>query len=95
MTLILLPNVLYEEEEHALKVLPFTVQEKVLSLQGLIAESEKEARRYLKRFPFPEGKSFRDVPIRLCNEHVATKDLEELLDPLRKGEVWEIGRAHV
>ncbi len=88
MTLILLPNVLCEEEEHALQVLPFTVQEKIVSLQGLIAESEKEARRYLKRFPFPKGRSFRDIPIRLCNEHTTTKDLEDLLEPLKKGENW-------
>ncbi len=87
-SLILLPNVLYDACEDLSAVFPGCVQEKVISLQGLIVENEKEARRYLKRFTFPEGKSFRDIPLRLLNEHTKQEELEELLEPLLKGETW-------
>lgn len=85
--LILLPNVLHEEEDSS-RVFPPLVQKKVSSLQGLIAENEKEARRYLKRFTFPEGRSFRDIPIRLLNEHTTKEELLELIKPLLRGETW-------
>lgn len=87
-TLILLPNLLHEEEVDFRHFLPMIVEEKVLSLDGIIAESEKAARRYLKRFTYPEGRSFREVPIRLLNEHTVSADLEELLAPVLKGERW-------
>lgn len=87
-TLILLPNLLHEEEVDFHDFLPAIVEEKVLSLNGIIAESEKAARRYLKRFSYPEGRSFREIPIRLLNEHTASSDLEELLAPLLVGERW-------
>ena len=88
--LLLLPNVLSETEEDTFCHFPADLYKKIGSLDGIIAESEKGARRYLKRFVFPEGKSFRDVPIRLLNEHTEVKQLNELLDPLFKGETWGI-----
>lgn len=88
--LILLPNVLAEAEENTFAYLPMSVETKVRSLDGLIAESEKGGRRYLKRFTFPEGKSFRDVPICLLNEHTEAKQLQELLDPVLQGQTWGI-----
>ena len=87
-SLILLPNVLHDGEEEVRNVFPPIVQDKVISLQGLIAESEKEARRYLKRFVFPEGRTFREVPLRLLNEHTLPEELQNLLDPLIRGETW-------
>lgn len=87
-TLILLPNLLFDEEENWRFHLPISVEEKVLSLKGLIAEDEKAGRRYLKRFSFPEGKSFRDISIRVLNEHTKKEELLDLLDPLLKGETW-------
>jgi len=87
-SLILLPNVLHEGEEDIKNVFPPIVQDKVVALQGLIAESEKEARRYLKRFTFPEGRTFREVPLRLLNEHTTPQELNDLLKPLVKGETW-------
>ncbi len=87
-SLILLPNVLHDGEEDIRNVFPPLVQDKVVSLQGLIAESEKEARRYLKRFVFPEGRTFREVPLRLLNEHTTPQELQDLLEPLLKGETW-------
>ncbi len=86
--LLLLPNMLSDEENLSLMDLPASLQTIVPFLDGLIAESEKAARRYLKRFIFPEGKTFREVPIRLLNEHTENKDLPELLEPLLKGESW-------
>lgn len=75
--LILLPNLIAEGAEEG----SFTplVAKKIDALHGLIAESEKEGRRYLKRFN-------RQLPIQLLNEH--TKDLKPLIDPIKKGEVW-------
>ena len=88
--LILLPNVLAEETEDIFLYVPRILEEKVTSLDGLIVENEKEARKYLKRFKFPEGKSFRDIPMRVLNEHTKDKDLYDLVCPVLKGEVWGI-----
>lgn len=88
--LLLLPNVLSETEENTFNHFPVDLEKKIGALDGLIAESEKGGRRYLKRFVFPEGRSFRDVPIHLLNEHTESKQLHELLDPVLKGETWGI-----
>lgn len=79
--LLLLPNLLNKEAHHEL-FLPKSVDKAVLSLNGLIAESEKEGRAYLKRF----GAPFREMPIHLLNKHM--QEIEELLKPLQKGETW-------
>jgi len=83
--LLVLPNLLNKEAHHEL-FLSSSVDKAVSTMQGLIAESEKEARAYLKRFTFPDGRTFRDIPIELFNEH--TQEVDELLDPLKKGECW-------
>jgi len=79
--LYLLPNLLGEELSHE-SFLPSSVTKATQSLDGLIAESEKGARRYLKRFT----KNFREIPILLLNEH--TDEIDTLLAPLQKGETW-------
>lgn len=81
--LYLLPNLLDE----ALPIepfLPLSVHEAVHSIQGLIAESEKMARRYLRRFLSHEDMA--KMPLSLLNEH--TKEVHELLKPIERGEVW-------
>lgn len=83
MSLILLPNLLNEESSHE-QFLPPNIKDAILSLNGIIAESEKEARRYLKRFT-PD---FRNIPIRLLNEHTKPEEIEELLKPLMRQETW-------
>lgn len=83
--LLLLPNLLYKEGDHA-HFFAASVDAAVSTLQGLIAESEKEARSYLKRFQFSEGRTFRDIPIALFNEHV--QEVDALLEPLQRGECW-------
>lgn len=79
--LYLLPNLLGEELSHD-TFLPPSIGAVVEKLDGIIAESEKGARRFLKRFT----PNFRDIPIRLLNEH--TESLDSLLGPLQKGETW-------
>jgi len=82
--LLLLPNSLAEEISP--DIFSPEMAEKISHIDGLIAESERRARRFLKCFSYSKERSFRDIPIRLLNEH--TKDLEELLQPLQSGETW-------
>lgn len=79
--LLLLPNLLNKDAPHEL-FLPGSVDRAVLTLQGLIAESEKEGRAYLKRF----GASFREMPIALLNKH--HQEIDALLKPMQTGEIW-------
>lgn len=81
--LYLLPNLL-EETAAVESFFPLSVNEAVKSIQGMIAESEKMARRYLRRFLSHEEMA--KMPLALLNEH--TKNFEELLKPLEQGEVW-------
>ncbi len=83
--LYLLPNVFDESQDHH-TLLPQSVDKAVSCIDGLIAESEKEARRYLKRFQ--TKKPLQQMPILLLNEHTQDKDLTALLDPIKKGECW-------
>lgn len=83
--LLLLPNVLEETLSHD-AFLPISVGAAVSSIQGLIAESEKNGRRYLRRFVSHDQMA--KTPIRLLNEHTQKSGLDDLLEPMRKGEVW-------
>jgi 16S rRNA (cytidine1402-2'-O)-methyltransferase len=81
--LILLPNLLDE----TLPIEPFfpsSVTESVRSLQGLIAESEKMARRYLRKFLSHDEMA--KMPLAILNEH--TTSIQELIYPMERGEVW-------
>ncbi len=82
--LYLLPNLLFEEDSHA-NQLPSSVDAIVAQLTGLIAESEKQARKFLRRFAFAPPKTFRDVPLRLLNEHSREADKREILKEIRQG----------
>jgi 16S rRNA (cytidine1402-2'-O)-methyltransferase len=84
MTLYLLPNLLHETQSHK-RELSEAAGEAVLKIQGLIAESEKGGRLFLKRF-FPD--TFRTIPLQLLNEHTEDPQIERLLDPLARGEIW-------
>ncbi len=85
--LYLLPNLLADLEAHAAQ-LPSSVDSAVSRLTHLIAESEKEGRRFLRRFTFPPPKTFREIPIHLLNEHSTPADKKALLDLILKGGVW-------
>lgn len=81
--LFLLPNML---DEGLPTDLPPSVGFAVAEIQGLIAESEKSARRYLRRFLSHDQMA--QMPLRLLNEHTQKGELEQLLEPLKKGEKW-------
>lgn len=81
--LYLLPNLL-DESLPIEPFFPISVGQAVSSLQGLIAESEKMARRYLRRFLSHDEMA--KMPIHLLNEH--TKEIESLIKPIEQGETW-------
>lgn len=83
--LLLLPNLLGEQRHHQL-FLPASVDKAVLTLNGLIAESEQGGRRFLSYFH--EHKKACEIPIALLNEHTRENEVDFLLDPIRKGERW-------
>jgi 16S rRNA (cytidine1402-2'-O)-methyltransferase len=85
--LILLPNVLDESLPHE-PFLPASVAKAVGELQGLIAESEKAARRYLRRFLSHDQMAA--MPLRLLNEHTDPKECATLLEPVLRGEIWGV-----
>ena len=84
-TLLLLPNLL-GDYKHAEVFLPASVFKAMQSIDGLIAESETEGRKYLKRFE--TKKSAMEIPIALFNEHTPDADLDFLLEPIVAGERW-------
>lgn len=87
MTLYLLPNVLGPVDDiHTF--LPTSVDSALAQIDGLIAESEGEGRRYLKRFQ--TKKKPHEMPIALLNEHSGRGDIDFLLEPLLKGEIWGV-----
>src|SRR5438105_661180 len=83
--LLLLPNLLAEQRHHE-PYLPNSVDKAVLTLNGLIAESEQGGRRFLSHFF--ETKQAHNIPIALLNEHTPEQDFDFLLDPIKKGERW-------
>lgn len=84
MALLLFPNLLGDLEEHS-PFLPSSVAEAARTITCLIAESEKAGRRFLRRF-LPQD--FRNIPIRLLNEHSSDSDKRELAAEIRKGGIW-------
>ena len=83
--LYLLPNLLADLPHHEL-FLPPSVDRAVARLDGLIAESERAARRFLGRFETKRPAS--EIPVALFNRHTPDRDLDFLLEPLQKGETW-------
>jgi len=81
--LYLLPNLLDETSPTDL-FLPISIKGAVASIQGLIVESEKAGRRYLRRFLSHEEMA--KIPLSLLNEH--TRNISELLQPMQRGETW-------
>ena len=81
--LILIPNAL-NPALNTREFLTPAVSDLIPSLSGLIAESEKNARAFLKRFDCKQANS-RDIPIHLLNEHTSLEELQELLKHLKKG----------
>lgn len=82
--LILLPNLL-DERQNPKEVFSLEVHIMVESLQGLIAESEKAGRAYLRSF-LPKEKA-NSLPLAIFNEHSKKEEIASLLKPL-KNERW-------
>ncbi len=85
MTLYLLPNLLGPVSDYQL-YLPKSVDQALAQIDGLIAESEGEGRRYLKRFALK--KKPHEMPIALLTKQ--SQELDFLLEPVRKGETWGV-----
>ena len=85
MTLYLLPNVLGPVKELDL-FLPAGLERVVAQIDGLIAESEGEGRRYLKRFT--TKKKPHEMPIALLTKK--KQEIDFLLEPVLKGESWGV-----
>ena len=83
--LLLLPNLLDESQPHEL-YLPAGIGAVVKTVNGLIAESEKAARRYLRRFLSHDEMA--RMPLKTLNEHTQEKELDDFLAPLLHGETW-------
>lgn len=81
MTLFVLPNLLGEGS--SMDELPQSALRAAAQIGALIAENEKEGRRFLKRI-FPQ--TFRTIPIHLLNEH--TKDVHTLIEQIVQGGIW-------
>lgn len=75
MSLHLFPNLLGQDLDHTL-FFPRSIDLAVQTIQGMIAESDKGARLFLKNFK-------KHVPITLLND-----DVDFLLEPVYKGEHW-------
>ncbi|MCB1181632.1 MAG: SAM-dependent methyltransferase [Chlamydiia bacterium] len=85
MTLFLFPNLLATE----ISGRGFFSQKMIDAcgiIDGLIAEGEKEGRRFLKRFSLKRRPH--EIPIALLNEHTRSDEIPFLLQPMEKGENW-------
>ncbi|MFZ0566164.1 MAG: SAM-dependent methyltransferase [Chlamydiales bacterium] len=82
MTLYLFPNVLGAVKDYR-PFFPSGVEEAVAQIDGLIAESEREGRRFLKRFI--TKKKPHEMPIASLRKG---EDVDFLLEPVVKGENW-------
>lgn len=85
--LYLLPNLLAETEDHSF-YLPAAVDAYVATLTDLIAESEKGARHFLRRFAFAPPKTFRDIKLHVLNEHTTLHERRELAAQVGREGVW-------
>ena len=83
--LLLLPNLL-GEHKHPEIFLPASVGQAVLSVDGLIAESEYGGRRYLKRFHGENPVHL--IPLAVFNKDTREGDIDFLLQPIKQGERW-------
>ena len=79
MPLIILPNFL--TKTGSLETLPSALKKEVEKLDVLIAESEKNGRRYLVRFVNHEKANA--LPLFLLNEHTQEKEISELVPELK------------
>ncbi|MCB1149057.1 MAG: 16S rRNA methyltransferase, partial [Chlamydiia bacterium] len=87
MKLLLLPNVLGPVKHHQV-FLPASVDRAMETIDGLIAESEGGGRAYLKRFQLKDKPQ--NIPLQLLNKNTNPEDIDFMLEPCLKGEVWGV-----
>ncbi len=85
--LYLLPNLLSPDAGDEQGFLG-SFQPLVLALDGVIAESEKGARHFLRRFGSLHRAPLSELPISLCNEHKTAAEIAALTAPLERKEAW-------
>lgn len=83
--LLLLPNLLGEHAHHQL-YLPASVDKAVGSIDGLFAESDTAARRFLSRFSLE--KPVHKIPVGLIRKEMERTELDFFIKPLENGECW-------
>jgi len=81
--LYLLPNLLDDSLDHK-PFLPPSVTQIIPQLNGLIVESLKGGRRFLKRFI----KNIQNIPMSVLNIHTTLEEIALLSIPIQKGEKW-------
>ena len=84
--LLLLPNMLSKDAPNDLFFAP-SIAKAVAGIDGLIAESNNFARRFLDRFD-NKKKSTLEIPVALYNEHSDDKEIDFLLEPIEAGQRW-------
>ena len=85
--LVLLPNLM--SQEHSWEdYFPKNFINVIESLDGLVAESEKGARKYLLHFL--DRDNMNKIPVRMLNEHTTEEELQELFKILSKEERWGV-----
>lgn len=84
--LYVFPNLL-DASQNKEEFLPLDMDKYVSTIDLIVAESEKSARAFMKRFSFKDGKTFREIPIELLNEHSDQKQLNHLLSLLAEKKV--------
>ncbi len=83
--LYLLPTFLSKNPRNPL-YLPSILEEITPTLDGLIAESEKEGRHFLSRFPLKVKPH--QLPIAILNAKSKDSDIPFLLEPIKEGQTW-------
>lgn len=83
--LILFPTPL-DESLSTEESLPAFIGNKLLKIKGLICESEKPARRFLRRFISHE--EMQRIELVLLNEHHTVATVQPQLEKMMNGEVW-------
>ncbi|MBN2479585.1 MAG: SAM-dependent methyltransferase [Parachlamydiales bacterium] len=85
MTLYVLPNLLSDDASIS-KYLPEDFKKIVLSLDGIICESEKEIRRFLLKVI--DRDDFQKLKICLLNEHTTHDEIISILKNIKDDENW-------
>lgn len=88
MTLFLLPNC-FDDAQPPTLLLPEGLSGLIQKLDGLVAESERNGRRYLLKL-LPQSTFARQLSIVCINEHSSKADYEHIASKVIQGEIWGV-----